>query len=97
MGGKMLLGGKRQCWCSATPLGQRERRAEPEGCCHVCPDRRDLVRQGPQLPRLAPRGLPWSDATRITRCPTRSGFPSAWDRVSAESLLPGCRTKYLEN
>lgn len=34
---------------------------------------------------------------RITRCPTRSGFPSAWDRVSAESLLLGCRMKYLEN
>lgn len=24
---------------------------------------------------------------RITRCPTRSGFPSAWDRVSAEPVL----------
>lgn len=42
---------------------------------------------GPQLPCLAPCRLAWSDAMRITRCPTRSGFPSAWDWVSAESLL----------
>lgn len=57
----MLLRGKAMlvlCRYRCLALGKRERRAETEGCCHVCPDHRDLMQQGPSCPVLLPAGWP---------------------------------------